>query len=73
MKKQFSLSENWTLVSRVTGGDTYHYTNKDRPLVTEKLKFKYLVQIIPDLSPVPIPLSAWKEFHSFSCEAYTYT
>ena len=24
-----SLSGNWTPVSRVTGGDTYHYTNKD--------------------------------------------
>ena len=28
-KKQSSLSGNWTPVSRVTGGDTYHYTNKD--------------------------------------------
>ena len=28
-KKVISLSGNWTPVSRVTGGDTYHYTNKD--------------------------------------------
>ena len=25
----FSPSGNWTPVSRVTGGDTYHYTNED--------------------------------------------
>ena len=29
INKNISLSGNWTPVSRVTGGDTYHYTNKD--------------------------------------------
>ena len=29
MEKKFSPSGNWTPVSRVTGGDTYHYTNED--------------------------------------------
>ena len=57
-KKKFSLSGNWTPVSRVTGGDTYHYTNKDRQVKEEKVKYKYLIQIIPDFSPFPIPLSA---------------
>ena len=28
-KKKFSPSGNRTPVSRVTGGDTYHYTNED--------------------------------------------
>ena len=27
--KKISPSGNWTPVSRVTGGDTYHYTNED--------------------------------------------
>ena len=42
-------------------------------VVKEKVNYKYLIQIIPDLSPFLIPLSAWKEFTSFSCEASTYT
>ena len=28
-KSHISPSGNWTLVSRVTGGDTNHYTNED--------------------------------------------
>ena len=28
-KKETSPSGNWTPVSRVTGGDTHHYTNED--------------------------------------------
>ena len=31
-KKGISPSGNWTPVSRVTGGDTYHYTNEDETL-----------------------------------------
>ena len=37
MEKKFSLSGNWTPVSRVTGGDTYHYTNKDSCLKADKI------------------------------------
>ena len=73
IKKYFSLSGNWTPVSRVTGGDTYHYTNKDCCIEKQKIKFKYLIQIIPDLSPFPIPLSAWRKVHYFSCVASKYT
>ena len=29
IKKKISPSGNWTPVSRVTGGDTHHYTNED--------------------------------------------
>ena len=72
-KKIFSLSGNWTPVSRVTGGDTYHYTNKDRQRKWEKVEYNYLIQITPDLSPFPIPLSAWRKINSFSCVASTYT
>ena len=39
IKKYFSLSGNWTPVSRVTGGDTYHYTNKDCCIEKQKIKF----------------------------------
>ena len=28
-RNKISPSGNWTPVSRVTGGDTYHYTNED--------------------------------------------
>ena len=37
----------------------------------EKVKNKYLIQIIPNPSPFPIPMSAWREFNSFSCSKYT--
>ena len=68
--KDISLPGNWTPDSRVTGGDTYHYTNKD--IWKKIVKIKYLIQIISDFSSFPIPLSAWREFHSFSCVASTY-
>ena len=36
-KKVIFLSGNWTPVSRVTGRDTYHYTNKDMLSMWKKL------------------------------------
>ena len=41
-KKATSPSGNWTPVSRVTGGDTYHYTNEDELFYWEELRNIFL-------------------------------
>ena len=38
-KKIISQSGNWTPVSRVTGGDTHHYTNWDfKPVAVDEMR-----------------------------------
>ena len=64
-KKISSLSGNWTPVSRVTGGDTYHYTNKDSYRYVWKL-YKCLHMAaefgIPLRIPTTIPLTKAADF-----------
>ena len=48
-EKQSSLSGNWTPVSRVTGGDTYHYTNKDSWEETKNWEDSFFGEILKDL------------------------
>jgi hypothetical protein len=42
-KKMISPAGNRTLVSRVTGGDTYHYTTEDYILRNKKLKYLNII------------------------------
>ena len=42
-KKKHSPSGNRTPVSRVTGGDTYHYTNED---VEVRVKYNIYIQYV---------------------------
>ena len=62
-KKQSSLSGNWTPVSRVTGGDTYHYTNKDSYERLKKFRILKTSQILTFSGKVPLKWMAPEAVH----------
>ncbi len=63
-----SPSGNWTLVSRVTGGDTNHYTNEDL-LTIQSRQFnnlsKWSLENQFAYLPVLVPITApWEAYYS---------
>ena len=58
LTKIASPAGNWTRVSRVTGGDTHHYTTKDWAINSLKIN-SFVLKRLPVLDLIEILASIW--------------